>query len=449
MSREINRLTTLFLMGFALVMLGTAYWSLVERENLRQREDNPRRVLAELNIQRGEILDRDGKRLAYSERINDRRFRVYPYPEVVGALGYYSYAFGATGLEDGMNDWLSGDDFRDGWKKFAADIVHHEIEGGDIQITLDLALQQQLFQAMQGQNGGALVVHVPSGEILAMVSQPTYDPNKIVEESLTQSSVNFLPRNRVTERFYQPGGLLQTLILSELLAAGVPLDKSVSSKAVELADPRLTLTCNTPAESDLIPLWQAYLMGCPFATALDSSFNPESLLNKFEVAGLLSPPRLDGFSLRPDDPVYFMPTDPRQFMAEAAGQGDLTITPLQAIQIIAAVVNNGNGVPLHLIEATRSPEDDEWQPFSFSTPTPAILQPAIALQIQSLLEANPLANNLYGHLSHAYAGNRQYSWFVGWTALENGDSIMMVLVLEGKEVSMQDTLAIAIAALGE
>ncbi|MBZ0309765.1 MAG: hypothetical protein K8I82_27120, partial [Anaerolineae bacterium] len=219
MSREINRLTVLMLLAFALVTLGTAYWQLIERDHLQQREDNPRRVLNELNIQRGSIFDRDGELLAYSEKQDNLMKRVYPYPEVVSAIGYYSYTFGAAGLEDGMNDWLSGDDFQDEWESFFSELMHLLVEGGDIKTTLDISLQQQLNDGMTGQNGGAIVVHVPSGNILAIVSQPTYDPNRIEEERTVGSLLNFLPRNRVTERDYQPGGVLQTLLLSELLAA--------------------------------------------------------------------------------------------------------------------------------------------------------------------------------------------------------------------------------------
>ncbi len=445
MSREINRLTTLFVLGFAVMMLGTAYWSLIESDNLRQREDNPRRVLAELNIERGTIFDRNGGKIAYTDQNGNLTRRVYPYPEVVGAVGYYSYTFGAAGLEEGMNAWLNGDAFDGEWANFGDDLIHAPIEGGDIQTTLDTALQQELATLMQDQNGGAIVVHIPSGEIWAMVSQPTYDPNHIEEEHRLQTHLNFLPRNRVTQRFYQPGGILQTLILSEFLAAGVSLDTAVSLKPIELTDSRLVLTCLNEQTELTFTLAQAYLNACPapFVNDIGTQIASEALFNKFQAVGLLDAPRLDGFLLETTPPNVLLPTSEAASQAEFAGQGDLTVTPLQAVQIMASVVNNGNGVPLHLISATRPPDETKWESFTPTTPHSAMMQPAVALQIYSLLQENPLAENLYGHLSRAYAGSRQYIWFLGWTSLDNGDSLLMVLVLEGKDITPQTALAIA------
>ncbi|MCL4875580.1 MAG: hypothetical protein KJ064_02940 [Anaerolineae bacterium] len=449
MSRELNRLTTLIILAFGLIVIGTGYWQIIERDDLRRREDNPRRVLDELNIQRGMIFDRNEEVLAYSQPTAGIMKRYYPYPAAVGAVGHYSYTFGAAGLEEGLNDWLSGSDFQNEWEAFFTDLVHHVVEGGDVKTTLDITLQQQLAAAMDGQNGGALVVHVPSGEILAMVSQPSYDPNTI-EQRTNGTLLNFLPRNRVTERQFQPGGILQTLILSELLAANTPLDKPVSVKEVTLHNPSLTLACTTPAAHDLLPLSEAYLAGCPmpFVSAVGTSVNPESLLNKLQAAGLLSAARLDGFLLRTPAENEILLQNVDRFAAEAAGQGDLTITPLQAVQIIAAVVNQGNGVPLHLIEATRTPDSTPWKTFLPTTLSSAIMQPAIAGQIQMLQQEHPLAGeNVYGHISRAYAGTREFIWLLAWTPLENGESIIMVVILEAKEIAPETALNIAVPIL--
>lgn len=448
MSREINRLTTLMLLAFAIVALGTTYWQLIERDSLQRREDNPRRVLDELNIQRGSIFDRNGELLAYSEKQNNLMKRIYPYPEAVSAIGYYSYTFGAAGLEEGMNDWLSGDDFQDEWESFFSELVHLLVEGGDIKTTLDITLQQQVNEIMTGQNGGAMVVHVPSGDILAMVSQPTYDPNLIEEERAGGSLLNFLPRNRITERDYQPGGVLQTLLLSELLAANTPLDKMVSVKEITLHHPTLRLSCET--ESELIPLAEAYLAACPmpFVSAVGTSLNPESLLNKLQAAGLLTPAQLDGFLLPADESPYPLPENEERLKKEAAGQGELTLTPLQAIQIIAAVVNHGNGVPLHLITATRPPDEENWAAYFPTTTSPAIMQPSIAAQIQLLQQENPLYEDwMYGHISRAYAGTREYVWLLAWTGLDNGESLIMVMVMEGKSLAEQTAIDMAASIL--
>ena len=429
MSRELHRLSIAITLAFIFAALGTTFWSTLEGQNLLRRDDNPRKVLDELNIARGAIYDRNGVLIAYSQANTLGVERVYPYPEVAGAIGYYSYQYGQSGLEEGYNTLLRGDDLRSRWQIALDDFMHRPITGADIRTTLDLSMQQALAEALKGYSGAGIVVSVPSGEVLAMVSKPGYDPNRIdqILQDVEAGEIPLSLLNRVTAGQYQPGGALQTLILSEMLAAGMPLNQPVTTTGYTLEAPPLNLECNSPTQPTTLA--EAYQWGCPapMIEAVGSRISPAAFTDKLLAAGLLSAPHLSGYLLPEDTPALLDAYLP----AEAAGQGALTVTPLHMVQVIAALLNQGGGVPLHLGDASRAPNSETWTPLDYSHQAPAVMQPLIAQQIRLVLEAHPWSDEpLYGHASRAYSGDKVYEWFLGWTPREDGTYAVIVIVVE-------------------
>ena len=470
MSRQLNHLAIFIIIGFMLIGGGTVYWTVLQHDNLLARDDNPRKVLAELNLIRGTIYDRNGEQLAYSvegDSASLGAIRVYPHPEVVAAVGHYSYQFGESGLEEGFDSWLRGEQLRDAFAIWQDDLLNRPTIGGDVQSTLDLELQQTLFNAMQPYQGAALVVHVPSGDILAMVSLPTYDPNDTVtlqalvdaqnEEEEQSSPVPSLLLNRVTTGQYQPGGTLQTLILSDMLASGQAIDLPVNLEEAVLTQPDLTLPCAfDPALSDSdATLADAYRLGCPtpFIDAVGEVVPVPAFQERLVAAGFGDVARVQGIDhcwLKETNLVDVAGGDRSEIAAAAAGQSALTVTPIHLSQLIATVVNEGNGVSLSLAHATRYPNDGgDWQPIQESTGSPALMQPNIATAIQNILRENNFGTDdipVYGHVSFAYAGERQYLWFLGWTPLADGTDAIMVLVIElPADQQIEGQLAIDVA----
>jgi peptidoglycan glycosyltransferase len=75
---------------------------------------------------------------------------------------------------------------------------------------------------------------VDSGDILALVSQPTYDPNMLdADWEQLESDPDAPLLNRATQGLYQPGGVLQPVVLAAALEAGAAeLDVSAGSLRV-------------------------------------------------------------------------------------------------------------------------------------------------------------------------------------------------------------------------
>ena len=161
--------------------------------------------------------------------------RVYPYREVVGHLtGYIAQIsaeelealedegysendlVGKAGLEKIFEERLRGED---GGKIYTVDEEGEEKEiiaqkepvpGEDIYVTIDIELQQSLFAQLEGDSGTATAIHPQTGEVLALVSRPAYDPNLFIlgvsDEQWTQWQEH--PEKPLLARFaqtYSPG----------------------------------------------------------------------------------------------------------------------------------------------------------------------------------------------------------------------------------------------------
>lgn len=198
--------------------LATGYWGIARSAELVTRGDNPRRVDAELAIARGPIYDRNGIVLAESlvRAVNNglpRYARVYPHPEPAPAVGYYSQRYGVGGMESYADLTLRGQ--RTPWEV----LLHRPQVGNPITLTLDSALQRRIVAALRTTRpntitrGAAVALNWHTGEVLALASTPTFDPNALDDdwEALRQDP-NAPLVNRATQGLYQPGMLLQWLL---------------------------------------------------------------------------------------------------------------------------------------------------------------------------------------------------------------------------------------------
>ena len=464
MTHQLNHITAALLIGFLIVAGALGFWSVIRADDLLARDDNARTVIAEQAIQRGAILDRDGDLLAYSEA--DARGimqRVYPLPKTASAVGYYSFTYGTAGIEAAYDAELRGDAWMDEWESLVDDTLHRTLTGGDVRATVDRDVQQVIADTLGDRSGAVVVIEVPSGRVLAMVSQPGFDPNTLDDrwDDLTADEDASPLLNRVTAGLYQPGGALQTVILAARLSAYSDLPNSGAAVLnTTVADARdtvqangLTLTCLDGVPDRDLTLAEAYVYGCPaaFANALNdestlaSPLTPERVWDRFEALGLLDVPELTGFktAIAKDLPDPFTEQTPADDLAAAlVGQGDLTVTPLQMVQIVAAIANRGNAVPLHLVDAARPPDTEAWQPVPVPAREPALMRPDVAAALRlAMLQAAAQSPDvsrarhgdlvLYGHTALSFAGPPMtpYAWFVGFVDQTVGSDVAAIAVV--------------------
>jgi len=460
-TRDLARMTLAVLIAFAVIAIGAAYWGVLRAEGLRARGDNARNVIAEQGIARGTIFDRAGEPLALSEQsAGGIMVRRYPHPAAASAVGYYSLTYGTAGIEAAYDAALRGDEGRGELDTLLDELLHRSPGGSDVRATLDLGVQEAVVAALEGRAGAAVVLDAATGGVLALASLPGYDPNTLDAQwdALAADHVTSPLLNRATAGLYQPGGGFQTVVLAALLGAQTDLSdggERVLSGAVDgarapVAVGDLTLGCAGDPPGDVLTLADAYAFGCPapFATAFDAGLTADFLWERLRVLGLTDAPALAGFQT-----AVARITQPGSAASEAwsallAGQGALTVTPLQMAQMAAAIANGGSASPPRLVDAVRGPGASDWQAVAGTRQPVAMLRAEVARALERAMGyaagTNPVTQEaqgdgytLFGHSALAYAGPDEtpYAWFVGFARSSEGGNArtaVTVVVVEGE-----------------
>ena len=253
-SASIRKLTLLFVMLFVALSAGLVYWQVVVAQQVSSNIHNARPDLPDSSPVRGRIFDRNGVLLAESLPANTRSgyIRHYTEPSLAGLIGYYVPNYPATGIEAQYNDYLSGQVGQTALTNQVNKLLHRPPVGNDLYLTIDVRIQRIVNRDFDTQiaidnentfasNRGSVIVTDPhTGEILAMLSRPSYDPNKLVDtlsankldyyNQLAQDPAEPLLERPIQSR-YVPGSTYKTMtLLAALDSQKTTLDAPFNQK---------------------------------------------------------------------------------------------------------------------------------------------------------------------------------------------------------------------------
>lgn len=447
-TREITQILVALLLAIFVVISAALYWSIVGSDSILARTDNPRLVLNDATIQRGSIYDRNGVPLVETTLADNGTLqRTYYYEAFYSALGYFSLRYGVDGAEAAFDTILRGDRLMERFgTQFERDVLHRPQMGENILLTLDQSTQQQLADLMDEQTGAAVMLHVPSGEVLALLSQPTFNPNTLDAdwETLREAPEQAF-FNRALLGQYQPGGMMQT----PLSIAAALTQQSFSATFPDATQPividDLSLNCVADPPTTTLSLTQAYAFGCPQPfDALLTALNPATLSATVDALQLSNPPAIDRFgSVQALDTTPTASTDTSDSLrADLLGQGELTTNPLSLATLTAAIVNEGNAPQPYMLQQTRIP-DGEWIAATETLASLPMMTTEAAAQLQDLLRSNLDAgvveaaelDDLQGgaHAAIAFSGDGTQVWFIGFAQRDGGEHVVIALILENTD----------------
>ncbi len=376
----ILRLQTGLLLLWGAMALGVGWWGLYQAPSLVSRNENPRRRLSEAYVPRGRILDRRGEVLAESTGEVGSYERIYPAGAAASLVGYSSLRFGQAGIEASMDPYLRGDAGHDHASLWWSYLLRGSpARGLDVRLTIDLEIQRRAEAALSSHRGAVVVLDATSGDILALASHPTYESKNLEEnwESLVgRSDAPLL--NRASQAQYQPGGSMAPYLLAWSHGLGVASPEEAAPGAqAELDLGGATVPCGLPPDAPSRgDLAEAARRGCPAPFAdLSLALGAQGLQDLISGFALDRAPQLR-IESAPVDPLLIPPAED-DFLQLALGQGDLTISPLQAARAYAAFANGGVIPPLRIVDGIRSPEG-VWQRIEpLDTPV-RVLPPEVA-----------------------------------------------------------------------
>jgi peptidoglycan glycosyltransferase len=450
--REIQRLLLGYIVFFGLIVLFAAYYAIIGPETLLERDDNVRLLQAEAAILRGAILDRSGSLLVDSVAQNGVVQRRYLHTVMNSALGYYSLFYG-SGAEAAFETLLRGADLPQTLTTYLTrDLLHLPQRGSDIRLSFDLEVQRTIVEAMGERSGAVVVIAVPTGDVIALVSLPTFNPNLLDENwpDLSQSPEQpFF--NRVLQGDYQPGNAIQTVLAAAAAANRADFISVYDQASAPILVGEVSLNCaQSPPQANL-SLQQAYAYGCPApfsAWVEDFGLNAiQPLLGFFDRTPALT---LAGYAPLPETnasatpaPTFTPDADNGILtLADALGQGNITLTPFEMAVFVAAMVNDGNA-PLPTTLLAVRPPDQEWQDAVTNESVIPVTSRETSLQMRNLMRGAVLDGSasaaahddldIGGHTGLAYSGDRTLTWFVGFVQTGERAGFSVTVVLENSD----------------
>ncbi len=337
-------LTAFYGLLFGTMLIYICNYSYRNKQVLLNNNYNTRQqILANQNT-RGSIVSRDGDLLAYSETGEDGKDkRVYPYnEEFAHVVGYASN--GKSGLEALTNYYLINTS-ADLSEKVEYDLEGKKYPGDNVITSLDVKLQKVAFNALAARKGAIVVSDPKTGQILAMVSKPDFDPNKIQEEwerLINDTSGNAMLVNRATQGLYPPGSTFKIVTsLAYLRDHPDEIDSYRYSCNGRFTHEDESISCFHGESHGSVDFYTSFAKSCNSSYANMGLNISRSTFNK----------TLDDLMFNQDIPVslshststaiYDKDTTSASVMQLSIGQGTTGVSPIHMNLITSAIANDG------------------------------------------------------------------------------------------------------------
>ncbi|MBI3746899.1 MAG: penicillin-binding protein 2 [Chloroflexi bacterium] len=224
----LSRVAVALTVAFAGLAAGAGYWQVARSSDLSSSPDDAAVIAASRHIVRGEISDRDGVRLAWTEKDpNGEPLRRYASPALSGVVGYASPVFGSAGLERAYQAELTGitppDPVQDLVRKFRANPSDPQA----MQTTLVAKLQEAAVAALGKDRGAVVMLDPRTGDVLAMASTPVFDASALASPDTASATMTALQADpakpllpRPTQGRYVPGSVFKIVTAIAGLGSG-------------------------------------------------------------------------------------------------------------------------------------------------------------------------------------------------------------------------------------
>ncbi|OKJ19728.1 penicillin-binding protein [Streptomyces sp. CB00316] len=454
MIRYIRRAAALCLLLLVALLVNAARVQLFEAEELDDNPANRRTTIARYDQPRGNILVGDRAVTGSKETGEQLSFeRTYLHgPLYAPVTGYASQTYGTTLLENAEDGVLSGTDSALAPLPFWNEFTRGRQPGGNVVTTIKESMQRAAYAGLSGRRGAVAALEPSTGKILALVSTPSYDPERLsgtgpaVTEAWTRlNAAKSLPMlNRAIRQTYPPGSAFKIVTAAAALDARVVQDADAST---DTPSPYVLPNTRTVLPDEATGCEKASL-----ADAIRASCNTVMAHLGVEVGleGMAEAAGHFGFNekgLRIPSGVarsnFDTDMSEDQLALSSIGQFNTTATPLQMAMVAAAVANHGDLRYPYLVDRVTAADGDTVQqqgPRSFDR----AMSPSTAVQLQRMMvdvvengtgsKAAIDGVRVGGKTGTAQHGvdnsGLPYAWFISWAqAPDSGRPAVAVAVV--------------------
>ncbi|MDF6041719.1 penicillin-binding protein 2 [Streptomyces sp. JH14] len=394
MNRTIRR-ASVFCLLLVLALLGRATWvQAYQARALADETHNRRNTIAQYAQPLGNIIVA-GSPVTGSKRTRggDLAYRrTYTEGELYAAVtGYSSQAYGATQLEGIYSHVLDGTDDR---LKNPLDVVTgKQTAPGNVLTTIDPDVQKAAYEALGDDKGAAVAIDPRTGQILGMVSTPSYDPTGISGTSDGETWQKLLADpdkplvNRALRQPLAPGSTFKLVVASAALENG--LYSSVDERT-ESPDPytlpgtsRVLKNESASAPCENATLRTALQYSCNNVFAKVAADLGEDKVRAMAEKFGFNTEKLD-VPVRASTSVYPTGMDKSSTALTGIGQFEVTATPLQMAMVSAALANGGELAAPHMVSGVTDAKGNTLQDFTDGD-TRRVVSASTAEQLRSAM----------------------------------------------------------------
>ncbi|MGA2249853.1 penicillin-binding protein 2 [Terracidiphilus sp.] len=294
---------------------------------------------------------------------NNPRFAAYEPGQVVGKAGVEATYDQILRGEDGSRDVIVDSHGREmGYLR-----TQHSTPGEDLKLTIDLDIQRAAELALGAANGAVVVMDPRNGEILALVSHPSFDPNAFAVK-IKRDDWNKLitdPRHPLMNKAIQdqlaPGSTFKIIMSAAGLQEGVAQDMRVNCVGGGTFYGRF-FKCDK--HHGVLSIQQAIPLSCDtFFYALAQKLGIDTIAKYATSFGLSQKTGID----LPNEMSGIMPSTQWEWhnyhqkyyagntISVGIGQGETQVTPIQLVRALSGIASNGHFVRPHLVNPIQLP----------------------------------------------------------------------------------------------
>jgi peptidoglycan glycosyltransferase len=405
----VNRQIRLVGIGMMVLFVGLFlqlnWLQIVHAPALEANPLNSRAVVKEFSAKRGDIVSADGTTLATSVPTNDQFKYLRQYP--TGALfsqitGFFSFTYGSDGAERTYDKVLTG---RSSPFKLPTslsqlrNLLANRDQSQSITLTVLDKLQKVAQAQLAGRVGSVVALDPRTGAILAMYSNPSFDPNLLAGHNQAQVQANYkaltampggvLAPGGYRQRYF-PGSTFKIITASAVYDHHVALATKLYPTLSALPLPQTTnLLHNFGGETCGGQLPQLFTVSCDTGFGqMGLDLGAAALYSEAVHYGFNQTPPIDlPFPVQSTFPVPAALADDLPGVAfSAIGQQDVQATPLQMAMVAGAIADGGTIMTPHILDRVTNSQNQVVSTYQ-SKPWLHPTSPATAKQIGQLMLA--------------------------------------------------------------
>jgi len=245
------------------------------------------------------------------------------------------------------------------------------VSGRDVYLTIDMKIQEALEQVLEGKIGAGIVMNPNTGEVLAVVNKPSYDPNIFIKPDLRQKAVELFKDsgkpliNKAFQGVYGPGSIFKVIVAAAGLDTGI-IDEStgVNCPGSYQVGGKI-FRCWKNIGHGQMDVVSAIKHSCNvFFYTMGQKIGPDRIAEYSKKFGLGS---LTGLDIGMEkNGIVPSPKWKKERLREgwyggdtanySIGQGFVTVTPLQMAKMVSAIANGGELLAPYIIKKVVLPE---------------------------------------------------------------------------------------------